>query len=487
MNTSNFFDLIPTFMSGVKALRNELIGVAFILAVAGLTVHACTALARKDIAHMWPTLVRLALIPIIIGALQSWGDVLVSGVQGLISDMGANGTGGNIFADYQAAIARKLGTAAAAANISQANQMPATPATEGDTSGGFAAQPLKGVTLTHYAYPGDSTPDSKSAQGIGAFPFSSAPGSLIPMYSAALTASAAAAYNVQPGQSFSVTTSGGQTYNLVYADVAPEANQRMDIYDPNGALPGGNDFSQSITSLNGGPVVQGQTGVAAMLPNPGGSVGDQLMWAVTLALSWAASGIMWLMQIAQQMLYLIEIAISPVFVAMLMIPALTHLARRFFMLLVAICLWPLAWAICDLVTKALIDLAVNPINNAGLGAANFAALVSGPLAGLAYLIVVALWVIGSTLLAPVFIGVLLAVGGGTATAAVFGATLGAAAGRTLQMGSAAVGGPAGVASVIGQFGGNGSGPISAQSASRINGPVQNYARRPISSEKEKES
>ena len=54
-------------------------------------------------------LVRLALIPIIIVGLQSWGDLLVTVVNGLISDMGANGNGANIFQAYQAAIARKLG------------------------------------------------------------------------------------------------------------------------------------------------------------------------------------------------------------------------------------------------------------------------------------------------------------------------------------------------------------------------------------------
>ena len=115
----------------------------------------------------------------------------------------------------------------------------------------------------------------------------------------------------------------------------------------------------------------GQSGITSMLPNPGGSIGDQVLWAITLGLSWAASAIMWLMQIAQQILYEIEIAISPVFVACLMVPALAHLAKRFFMILVGICLWPLAWAVCDLATKVLIDLAVNPSSNAGPGLSQF--------------------------------------------------------------------------------------------------------------------
>jgi hypothetical protein len=254
---------------------------------------------------------------------------------------------------------------------------------------------------------------------------------------------------------------------------------RIDIYDPNNELGGGNNFEQSVSSLNGGPVVQGQTGIGPLMPNPGGSIQDQILWAITLVLSWIASAIMWLMTIAQKLLYLVEIAISPIFIGFLMIPALTYLARRFFLGLVAIILWPLAWGICNLVSKALIDIAVNPSNNAGLGIAGAAALVSGPLAGLAYLIVVAVWVIGSTLLAPLFVSILLATGGGTATAAIFGGTLGAALSQSVRTTSAAAGGPAGAVSFVAGIGSN--------IGSRMNGARQNFARRPINSSEPKES
>ena len=298
--------------------------------------------------------------------------------------------------------------------------------------------------LTHYAYAGDSTPDSKSSQGIGAFGFDTAPGSLIPLYSAALSPDMAAKYNVQPGQSFSVTTSGGQTYNLIYADQTGAAETgRVDIYDPQNQLGGANNFEQQITSFDNGPVVMGQTGLDAVMPNPGGSIQDQILWAFTLSLSWVASAVMWLMNIVQQMLYLIEIAVSPIFIGMLMIPALTHLARRYFMLLVGICLWPFAWAVCNLVTLLVIDLAVNSQNSTALGVANSAGAATGPLAGLAYMIVVAVWVIGSTLGAPVFVGAMLASGGGTATSMLFGATVGAAGNSAARTPSGARGGRAG--------------------------------------------
>jgi hypothetical protein len=485
MNASSFLDLIPSFVSGAQALHGELVGVCFVLSVAGLIIHTVHALVSKNLGVMFPTLVRLTVVAILVGSLQTWADMLVTGVQGLQQDLGASG-GFDIFQDYQAAIARKLGTAAAIQNFSQTPSAQSFAPTEGDTSGGYEPQstPTTGVILTHYAYPGDSTPDHYSENGEGAFPFSSAPGSLIPGYSAALTASAAAAYNIQPGQSFSVTTSGGQTYNLVYADVAPESDQRVDIYDPNGQLPGGNDFSQSVTSISGGPIVQGQTGLASLMPNPGGNIQDQILWAITLVLSWIASAIMFLMTIAQKLLYLIEIAISPIFIGFLMIPALTYLARRFFLILVALTLWPLAWGVCNLISKAIIDLGVNVGNNSALSLGSGLAQGLGPLAGFGFLIVLAVWVIGSTIAAPLFVNYLLAAGGAGATGAVFGATLGAAASQAATTSWRSIGGIGGVASLVnGVMGGR---PISARSASLMS-PTQSYARRPMNTETAKES
>ena len=59
--------------------------------------------------------------------------------------------------------------------------------------------------------------------------------------------------------------------------------------------------------------------------------------------------------------------------------------------------------------------------------------------------------------------------------------------RAARMASGAIGGAGGVANLVGGIGSNGSGCISPQSASRMNGPVQNYARRPMASENEKET
>jgi hypothetical protein len=112
--------------------------------------------------------------------------------------------------------------------------------------------------ITAYGYPGDLTPDSNSSNGIGNHdnkltPFQGAGG----VSDAALTATAAREYGVSIGQTFTVTGANGSTYTLRYEDTAPESDSRIDIYDSNQLLTGGNDnnFSTNATSFNDGPVV----------------------------------------------------------------------------------------------------------------------------------------------------------------------------------------------------------------------------------------
>ena len=85
-----------------------------------------------------------------------------------------------------------------------------------------------------YGYAGDSTPDSNSAAGIGAFPFDDTPGSLQAGTDAALKKEDAEnIYHVQPGETF-VNPADGKTYR--YADVIPSWSPSkpgyVDVYDP---------------------------------------------------------------------------------------------------------------------------------------------------------------------------------------------------------------------------------------------------------------
>lgn len=440
--------LVPGFMSGVHQLHGALVGVTFVLAFAGLTVKLIQAQTQGCARSIWPALGRLGVVSILVGSLEFWGDTLAGAVNDLTAQMG---TSGNVFEDYKQAIAQKWGSN----GVAQQQHEFSAP-TEGDTSGGLSTPSQ--IRLTHYGYPGDSTPDGNSSRGIGAFGYDSTPGSLIAGYSVALTVSAATLLGVQPGQEFSYQ---GRTFR--YDDVAPESDPRIDIYDPNNTL-----TADGMSATTGGN--QGFFGSLGWLGHPVSSVATWFVGAVLFLLSLVALGCMWLMSLVQQILYLIEIAICPIFIGFMMVPALSGLAVRFFTSLVAICLWPLAWAICNLVTKLLIDLAVNPSNNVGQGVLNGLSSMA-PLAGAGYWVILAIWVIGSAIFAPWIVSKALVTYGGTAVSAVFGATVGSVVGSAYNVGT-------GLATRAMGGGGGASAAISPASNAQLQ-PYKNYARRPM--------
>jgi hypothetical protein len=465
-----FLDLLPGFVSGAQQIHNLLAGVTFVLAVAGLLLIVDQAFREHSLKRVKGTLVRLIVIIIMLGTLGGWGDILSSAVDDLAAQAGLSPSGGGVFEAYREAVARKFGSdSAAPAN----NGFQSDGSSDGSSRGaggdftvpdGAATGQSAGVKLTRYGYeqPGDANYDSKSAQGIGAFGFDSAPGSLVPLQSAALSPDVAQQYNLVGGQQFTVTTADGQQMNLVYADkTADYLTGRVDIYDPEGQLT--NDGA-AVTSIEGGPVVANNGS-----DQPGGGwiskITDSLtigiLWPLVHLLSLVALAIMWLMSGVQQIFYTIEIAVSPIFLGMLMIPRLTGTATRFFSFLVAITLWPLGWAICDLLTRALIALAVNPTNNLGASVFGAGAMMLG------YWVLLALWSIGSSILAPLIVSAAL-VGGSSGIAAVAGATIGATVTRATGGGTQAAVLTSKVAAA----------PISAASRSVMNA-YQNFARRPI--------
>ena len=132
--------------------------------------------------------------------------------------------------------------------------------------------------------------------------------------------------------------------------------------------------------------------------------------------------------------------------------------------------WPLAWAVCDLVTRLLIDIAVNPTNNAGLAVFAAGAMLLG------YWILLAIWVIGSSIAGPWIISKSL-VAGSSAITTVLGGTVGVAAasapGMTYRAAALSVG-----AGAVG--GGNGAGGRTSIASASTATACQNFATRPIS-------
>jgi hypothetical protein len=114
--------------------------------------------------------------------------------------------------------------------------------------------------------------DTNSRNGIG-----NHDNQLVPLQSAALSASVAQQYGIKVGDSFTVTA-GGTTYNLQYDDTVPasftdpstgqvvQEGPRIDVYDPNNVLGGANSFSAPVSSVNNGATVTSPEGVTTTIP-----------------------------------------------------------------------------------------------------------------------------------------------------------------------------------------------------------------------------
>jgi hypothetical protein len=172
---------------------------------------------------------------------------------------------------------------------------------------------------------------------------------------------------------------------------------------------------------------------------------------------------MWLMSLVQQILLAVSIGISPIFLGVLLVPPLAQLAARFFTNYVALTLWPLGWGIANLVTKALIDLAVNPSNSNGLGAFNF---LGG---GYVWWLGLGLWALFSSVAAPWLVTKALSAGENPMIA-LFGSAMGAATVVTqagISVASMAAAPSTGGASLAG-------GSVAASTL----GPMRSFASRP---------
>jgi hypothetical protein len=446
---------------GTQRLGAQLASVTFVLAVAGLIYCAVQGFRGRGVGQVGGHLVRIMAAVILLGAFGIWVTELNEAAMNLVEfDTVAN--------SYETAVLGEFGSLSAG---------------QTGTSGGWGGsgvplQSSSGVKITRYGYelPDDPNYDSKSAQGIGAFSFDSSAGSLGQLVNAAaLSPDVAAQYHVQPGDQFPITIAGGQQITVTYADkTADYLTGRVDLYDPSGSF-SGIDGAQ-VTSIGGSA-----TGPASSfnLFNPStwmGSLGEILTHWLASVISGIGLFLMYLVKGIQKALLMIEVAAAPIFIGLLCIGPLGSIATRFFMGVVATCMWPIGIALCNLITKWMIDMAVAAASSVGPslpGQANAAA------AGI-WWIVIGLWVIATGVLAPFIIAKSLMSRSATSFSVVatgLMSGLGAAS-------SAGLHGIGGLASV--PVSGIGSAPISARSASLMN-PVATYARRPISVETRRDS
>src|ERR1700691_3365304 len=145
------------------------------------------------------------------------------------------------------------------------------------------------------------------------------------------------------------------------------------------------------------------------------SIIESLMSVVFIILGWLASTIEWWAYILQSAILFIGYSLSPIFIGMLAFPSLQNVGRNYLLNLLGVMIWPLGWGVAGLVTQGMIDFMTEQSFLSSATAPNTLYSLQN-LMGLAFL---GIWIIFSTIAAPVIIQKAIATGN-SAVSGMFG-------------------------------------------------------------------
>lgn len=140
---------------------------------------------------------------------------------------------------------------------------------------------------------------------------------------------------------------------------------------------------------------------------------EAIIFAFLTLLSWLAMALVFFVYCVQRAALLLCWAMSPLLFPLLAIRPLSNVGMRHLLRMIAIMLWPIGIALAATITSGLIDVAADKDFLSGYSAAG--ALGRGLISMLA-VSVITIWIIFSTIAAPVFIQRLIAGGDGPTTA-----------------------------------------------------------------------
>lgn len=135
---------------------------------------------------------------------------------------------------------------------------------------------------------------------------------------------------------------------------------------------------------------------------------EAIITGVFFVFGWIAGALMWWGYLLQKVILFLGYGLSPIFIGFLAFQSLHEVGKRYFLNLVGVMLWPLGWGVAGLVTQSMIDFMTDrsflrawPI----VGGPDLYSLQN--LMGVAFL---AIWLIFSTIAAPVIIQKAIATG-----------------------------------------------------------------------------
>jgi hypothetical protein len=170
------------------------------------------------------------------------------------------------------------------------------------------------------------------------------------------------------------------------------------------------------------------------------SIIEALMSGFFMILGWFASAIEWWAYILQTAILFIGYSLSPIFIGMLAFPSLQNVGRNYLLNLVGIMIWPLGWGVAGLVTQGMIDFMTDQSFLSSSSAPNTLYSLQN-LMGLAFL---GIWIIFSTIAAPIAIQRAITTGQSAASSLFSGAASAGRAAATAGATTFAGGGAGGI-------------------------------------------
>ena len=138
-----------------------------------------------------------------------------------------------------------------------------------------------------------------------------------------------------------------------------------------------------------------EAGFWDVLWSDSGGIGKALIFAVVLLVGKVAWLITWLGYLIQQIVLIFGTATAPLFISMLVLNATRGIAIRFFMSLIGVTSWPLGWAIANMMTDALLNMAATD----RLYVEDGNQIVFGTQT-LFFILLVSIWILVSTIATP---------------------------------------------------------------------------------------
>ncbi len=181
----------------------------------------------------------------------------------------------------------------------------------------------------------------------------------------------------------------------------------------------------------------GEAGFMDILFHDRGGFGKAMLYVVLMLVSFVALVIQYIYFVIQQVLVIYGIALGGIFLAMFMVDSLKGIAVKYFLGLVAILMWPIGWAMGDILTTAFLRRAAD----AGIYEEGASGFISTSSQSFFFAVVLSAWLLISTIGFPLLINTIVSSGANAgslilqrvSTALGLGISYGAIGGGTAQM------------------------------------------------------